>query len=360
MILIETPSPVTPPHSSAPRQRLLAPIVMESELLGKGGFGVVFGPYTASKMRNIITRLYRPPIGAISGCLCTPMNADICAACLQVMSQRTGIVFSGLQQVIPNGDARYILKVERKTDMAPCKKLLVLSEAVDRLSAVYHPYFIRPLVCGMLSFGRFEVQPYGGKELFQVLTDGQKWTSFDPLKMAVRSLTMIAKACFLLIDEARLFITDLKPENMVIHENGLIRLIDLEYVDLGTVNKKNVVFTMNNNYIPIQFINPAFFPDKYFRRRSVQKYMRMVRNEHGDNVVQGDLSVSTLEKISKFTIMWAFSHILYFIVEHKYPTEKKLHKSMMDIIFQLKRGNRWRNDMNTILEQMERVTANVQ
>lgn len=111
MILIETP-----PLSSAKTQSVLAPIVSESEVLGKGDFGVVFGPYTASKMRDIMTRLYRPPIGTVPGCVCTPSSA-VCAACLRIMSQQTGIALSvsqqggTLKQVLPDG-VQYILKVE--------------------------------------------------------------------------------------------------------------------------------------------------------------------------------------------------------------------------------------------------------
>lgn len=226
-----------------------------------------------------------------------------------------------------------------RTDMAPCRQSLMLSEAIQSLPAAYRPSFITPLVCGLLSFGRFEIQPYGGKELFEVLTDDTPWPSFDPLAMAVDSLVKIAEACFALIDDTGLFITDMKPENMVVHDNGVIRLIDLEYTDLRSITRKRVVFTLNQSYLPIQFINPAFFPDPGNRRTLLRHYLRKAPTQDV-HIMERPLSLETRQRISKFTVVWALVHILYFIVEFKYPAEKALLRQVTKVLNWMKRGRR--------------------
>ena len=92
MIVIEEPSPVTP-------------LVSSTEVLGKGAFGTVYGPFTANRMRDILTKFYQVTGGAST----LPISPD--PRCDTVM-----------KQLLPDGST-YILKLcQEMKDMVTALK----------------------------------------------------------------------------------------------------------------------------------------------------------------------------------------------------------------------------------------------
>ena len=350
MLVIETPSQVKP-RDGAKRQEALAPIVLESEILGRGAFGIVFGPYSAVRMRDILMELY----------ISLPINGN----CLKDLHRRTGIDFSledsdphSIAQVLPEGSS-YILKTELKKNNVPplplCERTRILVEKIQKIPALYRRCFIYPLVCGRFSWGRFEIQRYGGKELYAVLKDGKKWTTTQQLVPILQSMLYIIQGCFALVDFEGLLITDIKPQNMVYDETtGALSLIDLEYATLKKEETKRVVFTLHPFYIPLQFLNRTFFTSRSNRERLVKEYVgfKGVSKQQIHHQLQ-QVDRETLVKVSKFTIVWACVHILHILVSTKYEAHPSLIAEITKMKDELKNKPRWHGSMEVYLRKIE-------
>ena len=329
MIILETPSPVVPAHG-AKRQQSLSPLVLESEILGKGAFGTVFGPYSAAKTREILATLYRRPAGE-----CTVLK----------------------QYVFPDDASTYILKVEFGNSTAkPCGSTERLADAVQRLPHAFHRCFLLPLVCGRFSWGRYEIQRYGGVELYSLLKQDDAW---GPEKRfpVFASMLRILRACLLLIDKAGILLTDIKPANMVFDRaTGEISLIDLEFVPLDPKKIKSMTFTLYPEYIPVQFINSAFFTNAKDRLYYVQKLSSLSKTNQKKNVLAKKPGTQTLRKVARFTVVWVVVHTLTRIVAHKFKSDAALYHEMRDMVAQLRDGDRWRGSMDVFEKKLEALT----
>ena len=348
MLVIETPSQVKP-RDGARRQEALAPIVVESEILGRGAFGIVFGPYSATRIRDILMLLY----------ISFPVQGN----CVEELYRRTGIDFSvdgrkahSIGQVLPEGSS-YILKTELKKagESRLCEPSILLAEKIQKLPALYRRSFIYPLVCGQFSWGRFEVQRYGGKELYRVLKDGKAWTNPQRLVPILQSMLYIIQGCFALVDDHEILITDMKPGNMAYDETtGALSLIDLEYATLKKEETKRVVFTLHPSYIPLQFLNRTFFTSRSNRERFVKEYVGfkgLPKSQIKNQLLQVDRD--TLVKVSKFTIVWACVNILHLIVSMKYEAHPSLIAVTTKMKDDLKKKPRWRGSMKVFIRKIE-------
>jgi serine/threonine protein kinase len=336
MIVIETPSPLRQVHGAS-RQQALSPIVLSSDVLGKGSFGTVFGPFTASKTRDILTKLYQHPAATFD------------PGCDTVM-----------KQLLPDGST-YILKLEfGKSKTKPCASAEFLADKIKKIPTSFHPYFILPLVCGRFSWGRYEIQRYGGVELNSVLKNKEKVWGPEKRFPIFQSLLHIMQGCRALIDKKGILITDMKPANMVYDEaTGKISLIDLEFVPLEQKKIRSLAFTPNPDYIPIQFINSAFFTDKDIRQEFIRKLSKFSKTNPDKNILTIHPSDNTLKKIARFTVVWVVVHLLRHIANTKFESDVRLCQEMKDMVTALQDGNRWRGSMKIWENKIEANTKRI-
>lgn len=331
-------------------------IIPPETTLGTGSFGIVYGPFLAEQMRDILFQIYRPVPGAVPGCRCT--WEGVCPACLESIQTATGIRFRPNKQqqkqqriidvdrLIPEGPL-YVFKADfRSLRLDDCRK----QEEVKKMPLMYQQQFIFPIVCGLTSFARFEVQRYGGTDFFDELTTGKTWSleRFVPL---IDSVVRVIEGCFWLIENSKILITDIKPENMTYNPvTGELFLIDIEYAFINKVNK-TIVYTANEAYIPVQFYNQVFFPDKTKRDQRRQRYLSEARRET-HYVLTDRPGPEDMVHISRFCIAWVMTHILLYVAQTKYPKMKQLEKKINEWAVSLRR-HRWNTGTPTIVEDMK-------
>jgi len=332
MIVIEEPSPVTPVHGAS-RQQALSPLVSSTEVLGKGAFGTVFGPFTANRMRDILTKFYQVTGGASTGASAFAISPD--PRCDTVM-----------KQLLPDGST-YILKLEfGRAEAKPCASAQILYDKLKKIPTSFHPYFILPLVCGRFSWGRYEIQRYGGVELYSVLKNKEKKWGPEKRFPVFQSLLHILQGCRALVDKAGILVTDMKPTNMVFDEKtGNISLIDLEFTPLEKKKIRTLTFTVYPDFIPVQFINSVFFTDKSKRQEFIEKLTKASDTDQTKNILEIHPSDKTLTKIARFTVVWVIVHTLRLIAYFKFANDVRLCQEMKDMVTALKNGNRWRGSM---------------
>jgi len=338
MIVIPTPSPFVPsPKSSSPAQKL-CPLVTPKEVLGKGSFGIVFGPFSAVKMRQLLTQFYG------------------CQECVQSLESVTGISKKTLSTILPESDS-YVLKVMFSKSLH--HNLELLDKKLQCFPLSMKRLFITPLIVGKFSFGHYEIQRYGGVDFFKVLQDKtQPWGTRDKLCKAIHSLCTLTESCFLLIEHAHLLITDVKPENMVYNEKtGEISLIDLEYITIDPQKspKKHLVYSLAPHLEPIQFFNPNLFPDKFNRKLLIQKYIKMGGKSNQKYIVKEKVSFDELKKIAQFYILWVMVTNAYLIIDSKYKNQPVLVEKAINLWKKLNNGPRWRADFMDLLDDMKKL-----
>ena len=324
MIVIEEPSPVTP-------------LVSSTEVLGKGAFGTVYGPFTANRMRDILTKFYQVTGGAST----LPISPD--PRCDTVM-----------KHLLPDRST-YILKLEfGRAEAKPCASAQILYDKLKKIPTSFHPYFILPMVCGRFSWGRYEIQRYGGVELFSVLKNKEKKWGPEKLFPVFQSMLTIMRACLALIDKTGILVTDIKPTNMVFDEKtGNISLIDLEFVPLEKKKIRTLTFTVYPDFIPVQFINSVFFTDKSKRQEFIEKLTKASDTDQTKNILAIHPSDKTLTKIARFTVVWVIVHTLRLIAYFKFANDVRLCQEMKDMVTALKNGNRWHGSMKVWEKKIE-------
>ena len=326
MIVLEQVSDV---RRGVTRDKILEPLIPESEKLGSGTYGTVFGPYSKARVLAILQSFYQNNI---------LFWISIQKKCSDALSERKS----------------YILRVDIKRPV--CVDMITedveLMNRLGRLPSLYKNYFIVPLIVGCFSFAKFEIQQYGGTELFDALAnDPRLWTDRQQLHTVISSWYRLFKGCLWLLHNHNVLITDIKPENMVIDRNGRLSMIDIETVRIRQVKSKDdtVVFTLSHDYLPIQFLNNYFIDNARVlqdrRRRYLDKDTYRVRDQRilqrmrlMDDVPK---SYEEVFKISSFTLVWVFLHILYYILFYKLSDKtfanhiwneeiKKLYKERLD------------------------------
>jgi hypothetical protein len=340
MLIIESTSLVK--RFRTKKEEAFNMVIPPEMTLGTGSFGIVYGPFSAEKMRDILFQIYRPVPGAVPGCRCD-WATGICAACLESMRVATNIRFrkgqrkppqqtqkSGIdvERLIPDG-VSYIFKADfRSVRLEDCKRREEIVRGVKQMPLLYQRHFILPLVCGATSFARFEIQRYGGTDFFEELTSGKPWASLGAFVPVLDSVSRIIEGCFWLIEKSRILITDIKPENMTYHhETGELFLIDIEYAFLDRANKHPVVYTMNEAYIPVQFYNHVFFPAQADRDQRRQRYLSEAKRQTY-YVLTKNPGPEDMAPISRFCITWVMTHILLYVAQYKFPKDKDIAKQI--------------------------------
>jgi len=336
VVVIEEPSPVMPKHGAS-RQEALSPLLASSEVLGKGAFGTVYGPFTANRMRDILTKFYQVTGGASAFAISPDPRCD-----------------AVMKHLLPDGST-YILKLEFKSTTArPCASTEMLSNSLEKIPASFHPYFILPIVCGRFSWGRYEIQRYGGVELYAALKNNEKKWGPEKRFPVFQSMLHIMQACLALIDKTGILLTDMKPGNMVFDEKtGNISLIDLEFVPLEKKKIRTLTFTVYPDYIPVQFINSVFFSDKSKRQEFIEKLTKASNTDQTKNVLPLNPDDETIKRVARFTVVWVIVHTLQRITDKKFESDVRLCQEMKNMVTVLKDGMRWRGSMKIWEKKIE-------
>lgn len=242
-------------------------------LLGKGSYGQVFGPFTRDEIHGFLSGFYEDP------------------------------------KIRLNDKDRFVIKKVLPHTGLTCQDLVnknkAYADVLNLLIASERRLFILPLVVGCIGDTMFEVQRFGGKEVYEVLLSGDKITS--PTRFFQR-LIKIMEACMRLADKGVL-LTDLKPENMVMLPDGSVSVIDFDTKILS--QNKPFFYTLHPEIIPIQFLN---LDNPSTRSAKVDRYVSLLPT--GDTK---DSLLRFLHKskdippriIAKFSIVWCIAHIIY-------------------------------------------------
>ena len=335
MLVLSVPSSFVPNSSSKEPAQKLFPIVTSKEVLGKGSFGIVFGPFSATRMRDIFYQLYET----------------------QDVEAMTGMSRASFSKMLPESD-RYILKVTLGNIYSSLQEIQWLDKKLQCLPAPMKRLFLTPLIVGKFYFGQYEIQRYGGEEFYKVLKNKTPWNTMDRLHKAISCFHRLAESCFMLIEDAHVMITDIKPQNMVYNEtSGEVSLIDLEYIHLDLLKKKAMIYTPSVYFVPIQFFNSNFFPNMSQRNDVIKKYLKT--SQYGDlhkkHSVQKKVGLDSLKKIAQFSILWVMVYMVYFVVAYKYSTHTLLVEKTKALIEKMQSGPRWRGDFMAFLKEMKKL-----
>ena len=200
------------------------PLLPTEEILGSGSFGIVYGPYSRQKVGDIFESLV-----------------------------------SGQKLAIPTRTRKkFVLKVYRDGKTSPYDRKLSRILGEYRLPVTR---IIYPLEIARMSTGQWvEIQEYGGYDFFNLLASPSFPWDENLLWRGWVSIVEILELGTRLIMEKNLFMSDIKPENMVFSLEKGLALIDIEFYNQRQVlessasNKTpSLVFTLNPSSLPIQF-----------------------------------------------------------------------------------------------------------
>jgi len=242
-----------------------------NNLLGKGSYGQVFGPFTKDEIRRFLSTFYKgPPI--------------------RLRDDHQYVI----KKVLPNNGLTCQDLVKKNKAYAGILRLLTPSER--RL-------FILPIIVGCIGDTMFEVQRFGGKEVYEVLLSGDKIS--NPT-IFFRRLIQIMETCMRLVDKGVL-LTDLKPENMVMMPDGSVCVIDFDTKVMR--QNKPFLFTLHPQIIPIQFLN---LDPKPTRDAKVERYLSSSAADR-DSLIRALHASDSIpaSTIAKFSIVWCIAHIIH-------------------------------------------------
>jgi serine/threonine protein kinase len=203
------------------------PLLPTEEILGSGSFGIVYGPYSRQKVGDIFESLV-----------------------------------SGQKLAIPTRTRKkFVLKVYREGKTSPYDRKLSRILGEYRLPVTR---IIYPLEIAQMSTGQWlEIQEYGGYDFFNLLASPSFPWDENLLWRGWVSIVEILELGTRLIMEKNLFMSDIKPENMVFSLEKGLALIDIEFYNQRQVLESSrssasnrtpsLVFTLNPSSLPIQF-----------------------------------------------------------------------------------------------------------
>jgi len=208
-------------------ERSSRPPLPAEEILGSGSFGIVYGPYSRQKVGEIFESLV-----------------------------------SGQQLGIPSRTRKkFVLKVYRDGKTPPYDQKLskILKEYPLPVTRIIYPLKIARMPTGQW----LEIQEYGGYDFFNLLASPSFPWDENLLWRGWVSMVEILELGTRLIMEKNLFMSDIKPENMVFSFKKGLALIDIEFYNQRQVlestrsssskRSPSLVFTLNPSSLPIQF-----------------------------------------------------------------------------------------------------------
>ena len=111
-----------------------------------------------------------------------------------------------------------------------------------------------------------EIQPFGGMDFFEISTNLTFPWSYSMFLQLWTTWLEALYACLKLIMKHHLFVSDLKPENMVYNPQDGLRLIDVDVMSQSSIlegfqngSLEVPVISVSALVLPVQMINPLFF-----------------------------------------------------------------------------------------------------
>lgn len=111
-----------------------------------------------------------------------------------------------------------------------------------------------------------EIQPFGGMDFFEISTNLTFPWSYSMFLQLWTTWLEALYACLTLIMKHHLFVSDLKPENMVYNPHDGLRLIDVDVMSQSSIlegfhngSLEVPVISVSALVLPVQMINPLFF-----------------------------------------------------------------------------------------------------
>ena len=218
----------------------------------------------------------------------------------------------------------YVIKTDKFPKFPKFPKEKVCDRRLERdklLGRVYswlparsRRYFIVPIAVMCTPTEKIEIQPYGGRLLFDVIyREPKKWacrsTDHD-FVACVRSLYTMMHACLSLACRTShpVYLTDIKIENMVVAKDGTVRMIDFDAILLSEM-PASFRHTAVKKIVPVQASklleskNAKKFLRRYYTRlekSQITQAKRHLRTAHD----------TSLQAIACFSIVWVFVHIM--------------------------------------------------
>jgi len=246
--------------------------------IGRGSFGVVFGPFSKANLRRLL------PLADVQ---------------------------------LTRGP--FIIKVIESSD---CPRDVGHDERVDRLFATVpktvQDMFIRPVIVGCTPQQKLEVQRFGGAELFNEIHGSPKWKSSDvKTRKCLHSLVQIMKACLRFLKKKGVFLSDMKSENMVMNDKGVVSVIDFNVVPVADM-PTNFVRTAFKDICPVQMY--WMIGKNGGGQRFLQKYKRGFESIRQLEEAQAHLRNARNippARIAELSIVWVIAHTIRDVLRYK-------------------------------------------
>lgn len=242
-----------------------------NNLLGRGSYGEVFGPFSRKEILQFLSAFYKGPTIRL------------------------------------RGDHQYVIKKVLPNNGLTCQDLIKKDKTYAGVLGLLTPsergLFILPIIVGCIGDTMFEIQRFGGKEVYEVLLSGDK---IGNPTLFFHRLIQIMTTCMRLVDKG-ILLTDLKPENMVMMPDGSVSVIDFDTKIMRQT--KPFLFTLHQQIIPIQFLN---LNPKPTRDAKVERYLSSSTADRDSLIRALNASESIpASTIAKFSIIWCIAHIIH-------------------------------------------------
>jgi hypothetical protein len=144
-----------------------------------------------------------------------------------------------------------------------------------------------------------EIQPFGGMDFFEISTNLSFPWSYSMFLQLWTTWLEALYACLKLIMKHHLFVSDLKPENMVYNPHEGLRLIDVDVMSQSSIlegfqngSLEMPVISVSALVLPVQMINPLFFSRRemdgilrtyLYRCNKNRDLLKSMMNEQGED-----------------------------------------------------------------------------
>ena len=282
----------------------------KSNVIGKGGFGTVYGPYSKTEIEAKIAPI-EPNIESM-------LHSDK-QYVIKISQVQSHMISGKRQYTIPKPFTKNVWREK-------CGKQLE-----DDTLLLEH--FILPL--GVWPYSKkfndsyyyFEIQEYGGMDLLKFYQQ-QTTITIKELMVFLTSIITILKDGFFLIDQCGYYISDTKIENTVVDPNTYqLKLIDLTF---NKLEKDPSVFSIEPDATPTQLFGngiPYNYSSKrsksYIAKNSVYNIAfnktfpdasirsKVQRSNRTPPYNRSDLNIISL---AKFTLLYSMIMILMFMM----------------------------------------------
>jgi hypothetical protein len=208
--------------------------------------------------------------------------------------------------------------------------------------------FLLPLVGGFLLLNNdqatfFELQEYGGLDILQFLEDHEDKKIPIPdqvIRKALVSLINCLEGIVYLISTRLYMILDIKAVNMVIEPStGMIKMIDVEWVDLENFTTRGHIFTPDMQSTPPQMLASILEQSKHlhqdvksrysqflptlFSRQQFQKYKKKAFQQLPPTILHDLRTGDTPLRLAYYHTGWSMLNIMLLLLTYRPTTTRQ-------------------------------------